>query len=195
MGDCAQPVINMAPKVKKEWAPKVKKESAGVKICPAFVVTGLEYKDGDLMRELGASWNKNMKGWTLPESSRSKVMEALAKAKLEVSEEQYEAPPAPPAAVPSENANAQLTLEPYKKAVLLKGDTKNIKDQLKEAKGSWNRTCGGWIFPGSRKEEILTLLRADPTNTVEEIEAGAPPAKKAKRDPDNEFIEDDESEC
>ena len=45
----------------------------GVKICPAFVVTGLEYKDGDLMRELGASWNKNMKGWTLPESSRSKV--------------------------------------------------------------------------------------------------------------------------
>ena len=73
------------------------------------------------------------------------VMEALAKAKLEVSEEQYEAPPA---AAPSENANAQLTLEPYKKAVLLKGDTKNIKDQLKAAKGSWNKTCVGWIFPG-----------------------------------------------
>jgi hypothetical protein len=118
-------------------------------------------------------------------------------------------------ATPSVDANACLTVEPHKKAILVKGDTKEVKDQLKALKGSWNKTLEGWIFKGSDKEEVqylllyryvlpqtltlcvvvvirqvIALLRADPTNVVEEVENSSPPAKKAKREKD--FIDDDD---
>jgi len=38
--------------------------------------------------------------------------------------------------------------------------------------------------------QVIALLRADPTNVVEEVENSSPPAKKAKREKD--FIDDDD---
>jgi hypothetical protein len=45
------------------------------------------------------------------------------------------------------------------KAILVKGDTKQLKDKLKAAKGRWNRTLGGWVFPKTREVEIAELIK------------------------------------
>ena len=45
------------------------------------------------------------------------------------------------------------------KSFLVKGDTKNIKDQLQALGGKWNRSLGGWIFPVSRKIEIAEFIK------------------------------------
>lgn len=43
-----------------------------------------------------------------------------------------------------------LTLTNHKKSLLLTGDTKPIKEKLKELKGNWNPGLGGWLFfPGT----------------------------------------------
>ena len=68
-----------------------------------------------------------------------------------------------------------------------------VKEVLKALGGSWNKALGGWIFQGSKKDQVLRVLRKDPTNTVEEGSAPAP--KKAKsKSADDEFINDDDSE-
>lgn len=48
-----------------------------------------------------------------------------------------------------------LTLKNHKRALLLVGDTKEIKEKLKEAGGRWNGTLKGWIFKPDAKESIL----------------------------------------
>ena len=85
------------------------------------------------------------------------------------------------AASPSRNAGAALTLVKHKRAIVVKGDTFKVKEQLGALKGSWNRTLGGWVFQGSRKDEILSLLRADGTNVVSDETGGAAPSSPAKR--------------
>lgn len=129
-------------------------------------------------------------GWVFDHSKREEVLKALEVAGIEVS--QNETAEKEPEPEPSNDANASLTIEAYKKAFLIKGDTKEVKDQLKALKCSWNGTLGGWVLPGSKKKEVVELLRADPTNVVEEVEPSAPPAKKAKVDKD--FIDDDDDE-
>ena len=74
--------------------------------------------------------------------------------------------------------------------LIAQGDTKKVKEQLMGLKGSWNKFLGGWVYPGSRKQEVMDFLRKDPTNVVEEIDGSTePPAKKPKREKDD-FIDD-----
>ena len=81
---------------------------------------------------------------------------------------------------PSSNAHAELTIAPHKKAILISGDTRSVKEVLKALGGSWNKSLAGWIFPGSRRGLVVDVLRKDPTNTVHEAEAAAaPPAPAA----------------
>lgn len=52
-----------------------------------------------------------------------------------------------------------LSVEPHGKAVVVKGDTRAVKDFLKGKGGSWNKGLVGWIFPGSKKQQLLADLR------------------------------------
>ena len=45
------------------------------------------------------------------------------------------------------------------KSFLVKGDTKEIKDRLKELGGRWNGTLGGWVFAKSREIEIAEFIK------------------------------------
>lgn len=54
-----------------------------------------------------------------------------------------------------------------------------------------SHTNTGWIFPGSKKEQVVRVLRADPSNEVEEGAAAAQLAAKAKKNKDD-FIDDDD---
>merc|ERR1712166_334196 len=163
--------------------------NVSVSTLTQVVVTGSTFKSKDQFKTIGGTWNTACKGWVFPEEKRDEVLKILASAKYEVSEQdKYEAPGLPE---PSSSANAELTLEPYKKSLLLKGDTKEVKTQLSGCGGSWNRTLGGWIFRTQQKDTLLALLRADPSNTIQEVPAGSTEAAgKRKRDADDEFIED-----
>ena len=62
--------------------------------------------------------------------------------------------------------HATLTVAPYKKAVLVTGDTLKVKDTLKSLGGSWNRGLGGWCFAGSKKAAVVEALKHGGKNTV-----------------------------
>ena len=66
---------------------------------------------------------------------------------------------------------SSVVVEPYKNAFLVKGDTKPIKDQLKEAGGSWNGKLKSWIFPKSKREAAQAIVDgASNTNEVSQEE-------------------------
>mmetsp|Transcript_78473 Transcript_78473/g.230140 ORF Transcript_78473/g.230140 Transcript_78473/m.230140 type:complete len:351 (-) Transcript_78473:105-1157(-) len=78
-----------------------------------------------------------------------------------------------------------LTLEPYGKAVVVKGDTRPVKDFLKEKGGKWNKALVGWIFPGSRRSQLLEDLKGHGASVEDRVGGGeggaAPAAQPAKR--------------
>ena len=67
-----------------------------------------------------------------------------------------------------------------------------VKETLKSLKGSWNRGLQGWIFQANRREEVISALRKDPTNTVTESDKPAQPAAKQQKLDDDAFIDDSE---
>lgn len=46
------------------------------------------------------------------------------------------------------------------KSFVVKGDTKCLKDQLKELGGRWNNTLGGWVFSKSKEVEVAAFLKS-----------------------------------
>ena len=144
----------------------------------ALLVTGDTKQAKDDLKALGGRWNGSLSGWTFPQSKQDEILATL-RAKHQVdssaatgatSQSSAAAPAAtssgPAAAAPSTNANATLTVAPHKNAILVTGDTKAVKDTLKALDGRWNGPLVGWVFQGSRRDEVVELLRKDPTNTV-----------------------------
>ncbi|CAK9082274.1 unnamed protein product [Durusdinium trenchii] len=63
---------------------------------------------------------------------------------------------------------ASVWLEAHGKAVVVKGDTMQIKDFLKLKGGKWNSNLKSWIFPGSKKAALLQDLQN--CGTVKKVE-------------------------
>eukprot|EP00658_Telonema_sp_P-2_P078049 TRINITY_DN7219_c0_g3_i3.p1 TRINITY_DN7219_c0_g3~~TRINITY_DN7219_c0_g3_i3.p1 ORF type:complete len:208 (-),score=107.58 TRINITY_DN7219_c0_g3_i3:479-1057(-) len=176
--------------INAEYGSSESSMSVNVSKYTACLVSGETWKHKDVIKAVGgARWDKELKGWLLPEGKQQEVLDALKKAKVEVTEEE---PPEKPKAEASVDANAHLTIEPYKKSVLLKGDTKDVKEQLKAFGGSWIKTLGGWCFRAQDKEGVVKLLREDPTNTVEEVEGTTVPVAKKRKKAHDDFIEEDD---
>lgn len=53
----------------------------------------------------------------------------------------------------------EFTISHYKKSILLKGDTKPLKEELKEMNGIWFSPQKAWMFGRKRKEELVDFLR------------------------------------
>ena len=153
---------------------------SGVLVGTCVLVGGETYEARDAIKAIGdGSWNKHMNAWIFPESKRAEVLAALPGCKTGTDPAQERAR----FGTPSENANAKLRVAPHKRAVLVSGDTKAVKEQLKSLQGSWNGALQGWIFPSAKKAAVLELLRADPTNTVAEgaeAEAGESSSSNTK---------------
>lgn len=62
--------------------------------------------------------------------------------------------------------NVQVAIRKYKNAIVVTGETKSIKDNLKSIGGKWNskltgddgEVFGGWVFPVTKHADIKTLL-------------------------------------
>lgn len=55
---------------------------------------------------------------------------------------------------------ASIWLEAHGKAILVKGDTMQIKDFLKTKGGKWNGGLKSWLFPGSKKDAVMQDLQS-----------------------------------
>ena len=155
-----------------------------VHISGKIFVSGDTYKQKDALKRLGGVWVKSLTGWLFDESKR----DAVAALFPDVADGPAAAP-LPPS--PSVNANATLLVAKHKKAILVTGETKKVKEQLSALKGRWNGPLCGWIFPGGQRGAVLELLRKDSTNKVEvedeededeDQDAEKPPANKVKRE-------------
>ena len=85
----------------------------------------------------------------------------------------------------------------YKKSLLVTGETKPVKDTLKELNGKWNGTLVGWIFPVSKEDDIMEALADIVGNLVregsEEVTEKVP-VKKVTKKKAPEPVEDSDSE-
>ena len=45
------------------------------------------------------------------------------------------------------------------KSFVVKGDTKAIKEELKQLGGRWNQTLGGWVFSKAKEIEIAEFIK------------------------------------
>ena len=144
------------------------------------LVTGTDFKDKEMqgkLKEVGATWHKPMKGWILPLEMRA-IAQKICSGE-EVTEEDKKGikdPTADPE--PSKEAMCSVDVSDYLKqgakpgskprSILVSGDTKGVKEQLVAMSGTFNFKLQGWIYPIMKKEQVLRVLRADPTNDVTE---------------------------
>lgn len=68
------------------------------------------------------------------------------------------------AAIKKISKSGRIYMEDYEKdgeikSFIVKGDTKPIKEDLKNLGGRWNRSLGGWIFSKSKEIEIAQLIK------------------------------------
>jgi len=54
-----------------------------------------------------------------------------------------------------------ISIYKYKRGILVVGDTKEIKDQLKALKGVWNKPLNGWIFPKDKLSQLKELFQSE----------------------------------
>mmetsp|Transcript_26160 Transcript_26160/g.57322 ORF Transcript_26160/g.57322 Transcript_26160/m.57322 type:complete len:209 (+) Transcript_26160:122-748(+) len=186
-----------------------KSTRSGAVVGTAVLVTGNTFPAKEALKAVGGgSWCKPLGGWIFPEDKRASVLAALGEGT------ESEPTPAPAvastAAIPAESsqpsqptpvtgsAGAVLEVSRHKRALLVSGDTMKVKPVLSSLQGRWNGALGGWVFPGSRRDEVVAALRADPRNTVsEKADDGAPakPPKRTKKSKDeDEFIDDDDDD-
>lgn len=107
-----------------------------------------------------------------------------------------------PFAQPTKEQSTDLRVETLGKAVIIKGDTKPIKDAIKAKGGSWNNKHQGWIFPASKRDIAEGIInnskpKADSTNQsdkfYESLVSGDSPSnliqfkKKLAQDTGKEF--------
>ncbi len=170
-----------------------------LKVAPykkAFAVQGNTMAHRQLLKDLGGRWNRPLAAWVYPGPKQEAVVSALrvAGVAVDVSSRPLEsAPPQPTATAPERTPNraadavpaAQpgtrhtLSVERYKKALLVKGDTRHVKETLKRLGGKWSGPLGGFIFGGKMKttQRLLSSLRADSAVTLcvaDGVEAPAP---------------------
>ena len=147
-----------------------------------LVTGGGTFRAKGLLSSLGGTWSKQLKAWVFGAGTADKVTAALRASQspaveLSVAAQADDAAGARErelkrakddaiAAAATTAANAKLSVEPHKKAIVVRGDTKAVLDMLKALGGSWNRALGGWVFQRSRQDEVLKALRADASNTV-----------------------------
>lgn len=67
-------------------------------------------------------------------------------------------PPPPKKASRAKASPAKITVEKYKAAYLIKGDTKPVKEDLKAFGARWNQSLSGWIIPPAKLEDLRALI-------------------------------------
>eukprot|EP00310_Coccolithus_braarudii_P024943 CAMPEP_0183356748 /NCGR_PEP_ID=MMETSP0164_2-20130417/45162_1 /TAXON_ID=221442 /ORGANISM="Coccolithus pelagicus ssp braarudi, Strain PLY182g" /LENGTH=246 /DNA_ID=CAMNT_0025530229 /DNA_START=44 /DNA_END=784 /DNA_ORIENTATION=+ len=154
----------------------------------AVIVKGETKEAKDDLKALSGKWNGSLGGWIFTGSKRGSILTELRK-KHTVTEDD-ETPAAastsdsavvvPAAATGTSDiaaavaavapssavAGISLTVAPHKKAILVTGDTKAAKEQLKALGGRWNGALVGWVFPGYKAGGLLEVLGKDASVTL-----------------------------
>ena len=85
----------------------------------------------------------------------------------------------PPEQKKTKAAAAKLSVDQYKRGILVRGETHQVKEVIKCGGLSWNRTLGGWIGSWAQRKRIIAHLRACPevalTVTFDESAEQPPP--------------------
>eukprot|EP00966_Prymnesium_polylepis_P320259 7376632-Prymnesium_polylepis.2 len=124
---------------------------------------------------------------------RSHPLESVARAVTEAAEDGQDSEAAawamaaaamgatPPEPKKAKAAAAKLSVDQYKRGILVRGETHRVKELIKYRIGglSWNPTLGGWIGVWAQRERIISSLRACPevelTVTFDKSAEQAPP--------------------
>ena len=60
--------------------------------------------------------------------------------------------------------NNSLELKEHGKGLLVTGDTKSCKDDLKSLGGKWNPTLNGWVYSPNRREDLEKYMETGEVN-------------------------------
>ena len=190
-GGCADARAATADRVTTELSGPstgIAQREDGLKVAPykmAFVVHGNTMAHKQMLKDLGGRWNRPLAAWIYPGPKQEAVVAALRAAGITVdvsteplaSASPQSVPAAPQAApkvagaavpTPHPGLRHTLSVERYKKALLVKGETFPVKETLKGLGGKWSGPLGGFIFGGKMKTTrmLLSSLRADSSVTL-----------------------------
>ena len=92
-------------------------------------------------------------------------------------------------AVALTSGNGMRVEKHSEKSIVVRGDTRNYKTELKELGGRWNGRLGGWVFQVKARAEVDALVESgvvQPTGIILNKTS-----KKKKRFQTNEFVDSD----
>lgn len=125
-----------------------------VEVPAGLLVTGDTYPHHRRLRQLGGTWDKDMRGWLFPVDRRSALASLPGLAPLpkkeEAKKEETKAP---------RGGAGDVRIEPEGAGhFLVKGNTLALKKELKDAGGEWDRMLKAWRFRAAAQERIEVLL-------------------------------------
>jgi len=141
----------------------------------SFVVRGEDtIKIKDTLKYIGGKWNSSLKdggGWIFSNNNRKRVEKLLEVLNDEKSEKSS------PSVKKNDEKNTgkiekiekiekvekvendSIEINDYtEKTFIVKGNTTEYKDRLKEIGGKWNGFKKFWIFPNSKREEVERIF-------------------------------------
>jgi len=147
------------------------------------------------LKKLGGSWNKFLNGWIFRLSKEKVVDEFIKKIGSVKSIQQVVETSTNTCILPQVDETISLfqqesdiTLghiysEHYTdKSIIIRGDTKQYKDQIKQLDGKWNPKLKGWIFPRTEKSIVNDFIKnrdsVKITNTQKKVSSKKVSSKK-----------------
>jgi len=97
-------------------------------LTPMVLVAGDTFAVKDQLKALGGgAWSMPHSGWVFPEEKRADIEAILKTGGIEVTAQGLGDAVAKPVVVVSNNAGANLTVSKHKKAILVTGDTAEVR--------------------------------------------------------------------
>jgi hypothetical protein len=113
------------------------------------------------LKKAGGRWYGYHQGWIFPKTKKSIVQKLVDASKERKSSPGMKRKDYSQKPITEKGEEVMPYVEDYsEKSIIVRGDTRPYKEEIKKAGGSWNKSLQGWIFPKTKKSMVQDLVDA-----------------------------------